>query len=99
MKAGVGRSPSQNHRGTIAGSPKPTAATSPILEAGKASIAVRMPNGRAAAVATSMRRGFGQGELPGRAPGEDNKVAGAVRAPLAAAPPAPGPPPRPGPIR
>src|ERR1700722_5402625 len=46
MKDGVGRSPSPNHSGTIEGSPKTAFATSPILEAGSASMAARTPCGR-----------------------------------------------------
>src|SRR5260221_5042906 len=46
MKAGVGRSPSPNHSGTISGSPKSGADTSPIFDIGKAVIAGRTPCGR-----------------------------------------------------
>ena len=46
MKAGVARSPSPNHSGTISGSPKSGADTSPIFDIGKAVIEGRTPCGR-----------------------------------------------------
>src|SRR5262249_60836306 len=46
MKSGVGRSPSPNHSGTMSGSPKLGADTSPIFDIGSAVIAGLTPCGR-----------------------------------------------------
>src|SRR5579859_3901642 len=46
MKAGVGRSPSPNQSGTISGSPKSGADTSPIFDIGSAVMEGRTPWGR-----------------------------------------------------
>src|SRR5579883_649221 len=65
MKAGVGRSPSPNHRGTTAGSPSADIATWPILENGIAATTGRTPAGRAAEASAPSaapfiaERGFG----------------------------------------
>src|SRR5216683_5847676 len=47
MKAGVGRSPSPNHSGTMSGSPKTGPATAPIFDSGSAAICGLTPPGLA----------------------------------------------------